>query len=315
MRKDYRLFLPCVLLFACMVFLVVAQAQNAQDAIMMNKKQWCNGVRYERTQWNNYWEGTRKRDNANLGTFTSEALAAMTNYGITNNLNVMAAVPYVWNRTSAGTLHPVQGMQDIAVALKWKAYSTKWNNAQLSLLAVGSISTPTSRYVVDFLPLSIGLGSTNASGRAMVDFQQGKFFATASAAYMVRSNTQIDRNAYFTDHMIYANKVAMPNVANYQLRTGFRSRFLIAEALLTRTNTLGGFDIRRNDMPFPSNRMNLTQVGGHLKYTLPFYTHIELTADGGFVVKGRNVGQATTAGVGAFYLFTFNKPKETPSLQ
>ncbi len=291
----------------------IAQAQTDHDAIMMNKKQWCNGISYEHLQWKNYWEGTLKRDNENIGTLTSQSAMFMTNYGITNNLNVMAGLPYVWNHVSGGTLHQMDGVQDASLAVKWRPVSVKWKASKLSLFAIGSVSTPLNNYVVDFLPLAIGLGSTNATGRAMADFQSGKFFVTASAAYTLRSNTKIDRTSYYTDHEIYSNKAAMPNTNNVMISAGLRSKYLIAEAMISKTTTLGGFDIRRNDMPFASNRMNMTAIGAHIKYTLPFYTHIEITADGSQVIKGRNVGQATNFGAGVYYLFNFGKKKNQPA--
>ena len=35
-------------------------AQTSNDAIMMNKGQFCNGISYSFSQWTNYWEGTSK---------------------------------------------------------------------------------------------------------------------------------------------------------------------------------------------------------------------------------------------------------------
>ena len=152
-------------LLLCLVLLITAaQAQTDHDAIMMNKGQWCNGVSYEHSQWKNYWEGTLKRDNQNIGTFTSQAAMFMTNYGITGKLNIMAGLPYVANHVSGGTLHKMSGLQDVSLAVKWKPVTAKWNKSKLSLYAVGGISTPISNYAVDFLPISIGFGSTNATG-------------------------------------------------------------------------------------------------------------------------------------------------------
>lgn len=291
-----------------------AFAQTDHDAIMMNKKQWCNGISYEHSQWKNYWEGTLKRDNENIGTFTSQMAMLMSNYGITDRLNVMVGLPYVWNHVSDGTLHKMDGLQDGSLALKYKALSIKAGKSKISLFGIVGGSAPLSSYVVDFMPLAIGFHSSTVTGRALADYQNGKFFATASAAYTLRSNTKIDRTAYYTDHEIYSNKVDMPDVFNAMFSTGLRSKYLIAEAIVSNMVTQkGGFDIRRNDMPFASNTMNATSVGAHVKYTLPFYTHVEITADGSYVVRGRNVGQATNFGAGIYYLFTFGKKTTTPA--
>lgn len=293
------------LLLICFAPCLLANAQTEHDAIMMNKHQWCNGVTYMHSQWKNYWEGTFKRNNLNLGTVTTQSVMYMTNYGITNKLNIMGGLPYVWTKASAGTLHGLNGLQDASLYIKWKPVTLKAGNSKLSLLAVAGVSTPVTNYVMDFLPLSIGFGSTNVTGRGLVDFQSGKFFTTVSAAYTARSNVKIDREAYYTTEMHNTNKVQMPNVAMYSLSAGIRQKYLVAEALLYNMTTLGGFDIRKNDMPFPSNKMNSTAAGVHVKYTLPFYSHVELIGDGSYVLHGRNVGQATMLGIGAYYIFSF----------
>jgi len=77
---------------------------------------------------------------------------------------------------------------------------------------------------------------------------------TASGTFMYRDNIKINRDSYYTTELHLTNKVEMPNVAMLNFRTGLRSSHLIAEAVVSNTTTLGGFDIRRNDMPFASNK-------------------------------------------------------------
>ena len=49
----------------------------------------------------------------------------MSAYGITDKLNVLVNVPYVWTNASAGTLDGLKGFQDIDVDLKYEFYKTK----------------------------------------------------------------------------------------------------------------------------------------------------------------------------------------------
>lgn len=294
----------------CTVFCLQTKETNAQtdfDAIMMNKNQFCNGLMYTSSSWKNYWEGTLKRDNQNLGTVSSKSIMYMANYGITNNLNVMIGAPYVWTKASAGTLHGMNGIQDASLTVKWKPVTIKYGKNKLSLFLLGGVSTPLNNYVIDYLPLSIGLGSTNLTGRAMVDYQYNRFTVTGSASYILRSNVKIDRTGYYDTQGRLTNEVQMPNVAQYQLRTGYRGKYLLAEALLTNWTTLGGFDITRNNMPFPSNRMNATTVGASIKYTIKSYTNLALLAGTNFTIAGRNMGQSNSFNVGAFYAFYFKK--------
>lgn len=299
--------IACILLIAGQFLANKASAQTDMDAIMMNKNQFCAGFMYSHAAWENYWEGTLKRKNENLGKVSTQSLMFMANYGITNDLNIMVGVPYIWTKASAGTLHGLKGLQDLSLNVKWKAIKKSFGKNKLALILVGGVSTPSSNYVVDFLPLSIGSGSTNLTGRVMVDYVRNRIFATASAAYVVRSNVEIDRTSYYDTQLHLTNKVAMPDAANYQLRAGYRGRFLIAEALFSNWTTLGGFDITRNNMPFPSNRMNATSIGVNFKYTLPVHTNLAILAGASQVVAGRNMGQSTSVNGGIFYAVYFNK--------
>ncbi len=283
-------------------------AQTDNDAIMMKKNQWCNGATWMYSRWDHYWEGTFKRDNENIGTVTTQSVAYMTNYGITDNLNVMAGVPYVWTHASAGTLHGLKGFQDLSLFIKWRPLKLSMaGGRKFSLFAVGGLSTPLSNYVIDFLPISIGLGSTNLTGRLTADFQSGIFFTTLSGAFIWRSNVKLDRTSYYTTEIHNTNEVEMPNAADFNFNIGIRKKYLVAELIAERMLTLGGFDIRKNDMPFVSNRMNSTNIGVHAKYTLPFYTHIEVLGGGGYTVDGRNVGQSLMFHAGTYYIFKLGK--------
>jgi hypothetical protein len=93
-------------------------------------------------------------------------------------------------------------------------------------------------------------------------------------------------------------------VFNSNLNIGIREKFLIAEVVVRNMSTLGGFDIRRNDMPFPSNNMDATSVGAHAKYYLPFARNLEVIGGGDFVVHGRNVGQSLSFDAGLYYIFS-----------
>jgi hypothetical protein len=69
-------------------------------------------------------------------------------------------------------------------------------------------------------------------------------------------------------------------------------------APLTTRRTLGGSDIRRQDMPFVSNRMDVQRLDARLRWTLPRLPAAMLQVGGGTVLDGRNVGQSTTFSAG-----------------
>jgi len=289
----------------------IVNAQTDMDAIMMEKNAFCVGPMYSYSSWKNYWEGTLKRDNENLGTVSTQMIGMMGNYGISRKLNALFSVPYVKTKASAGTLHGMDGLQDLSLFLKWRALEKKLGDGKLSLFGIAGASFPLSDYVADFLPLSIGLQTKTGSARVMADYLWGNLFATGSATYVLRSNIDIDRTSYYTTEQHITNEVKMPDAMNYNFRAGFRNHRWIAEAVLNYWNTLGGFDITRNNMPFPSNEMDATTAGVNLKYVLPSLPQLSIVAGGMYTVAGRNMGQATTVYGSFFYVFDLSKKSKS----
>ena len=284
-------------------------SQTDNDAIMMTKNNFCTGLMYQHSSWKEYWEADFKRTALNLGTVSTQMVGVMGNYGIKDNLNVLFSLPYIKTKASAGTLQGMKGLQDLALWLKYMPVEIEKGESTFSLYTIGGVSFPTTNYVADYLPLSIGLQSTNLSLRAMADYQYKNLFATASATYVLRSNITIDRTSYYTTEMHYSNEVEMPNAAQFNVRAGYRSSKLIAELIYEGWNTIGGFDIRKNDMPFPSNNMNMTRLGVNAKYTFDKPQGLSLIGGGGITLTGRNVGKASSLNGGLFYIIDFTKKK------
>ena len=64
-------------------------AQTESDGIMMSKNNFCGGLAYTYSYWDHYWEGTYRRDNANIGTVSTSSITVMGAYGIANRLNIL----------------------------------------------------------------------------------------------------------------------------------------------------------------------------------------------------------------------------------
>lgn len=303
------------LLFVIFMYVTApfATAQTDLDAIMMGKKRFCVGPAMMHSSWNNYWEGTLKRNNENLGTVSATSYALMGNYGISDKLNLLFNLPYIQTKASAGTLQGMQGLQDLSLYIKYMPIEKEWAKGVVSVYGIVGMTTPLSNYVTDYLPLSIGLGSTTFQARLMGDYQRGNIFFTTSATMVMRGNITIDRQAYYTDHLILSNRVAIPHATQINVRTGYRSERLIAELLFNQWNTLGGFDISRNNMPFPSNKMNATSVGIKSKYVIIPDPEFSVEAGIDRVIAGRNMGQSTSIHAGLLYVFDFNKKERQPA--
>lgn len=283
----------------------VTWAQTDVDAIMIPKKYFCAGAMYSHNAWTNYWEGTYKRDNSNIGRLTTQMYTLMANYGISEKLNVLVGLPYVSTQASAGTLAGMHGIQDLSASLKWMLVKASVGNGLLSLYGIATGVLPFNNYVADFQPMSIGLHCRSAMFRILADYQYRTLFFTGSGQYVNRSNITIDRTSYYTSTLIYSNQVAMPNATVLNFRAGYRSSWLIAEAVLENSTSIGGFDIRKNDMPFPGNKVNATTAGMNFKYS--FQSGLELTAGSSYVIAGRNTGQSTLVHGGAYYLINFDR--------
>src|ERR1051325_12238465 len=65
------------------------------------------------------WEGSLKRDNGNIGTWSGQTVMWYGVYGLTPKINIMASVPYAANKVSGGTLMPMSGLQDAMVSGKY----------------------------------------------------------------------------------------------------------------------------------------------------------------------------------------------------
>ena len=310
MKKSLHLYFYryCLTICCSLIFVQSTSAQTDADALMIPKNFYCAGVVYTHSDWNNYWEGTFKRDNGNIGTLSANSYTIIGNYGIAKKLDILFSVPYITTNASAGTLKGQSGFQDLTLTLKWLAFQTEIGKGMFSAHAIASASIPLSNYEPNFLPVSIGLHSEAAALRGLVNYQVGRFFVAAAGQYIQRSDVTIDQNAYYTTQLIYSNRVYMPNVNNFIFSTGFRSLKFNAEAIFSQTTTLGGFDIRKNDMPFPGNTMNWTTAGALFKYSFST-SGLELTAGRNYVLTGRNVGQSTTFFGGVFYIFDFSKKK------
>ena len=283
-------------------------AQSPDDGTLMSKRAISAGVLYANDRWSEYWEGTLRRSNGNVGTLTTQSITLVGGYGLTDRISLMAMLPYVWTDASEGTVAGHHGLQDVMLAAKYRLLSTPFTSAgTLNAFVVAAAGIPVSDYSPDYMPFSIGSGSSRASARFTLNFQSpGAWFTTASAAHTWRNNVHLDRESYYANGQLYnTNEVAMPEVFDYTLSAGYRRGRLQIPLAFTEQRTLGGSDIRRQDQPFVSNRMNFTRIEGAAMYALPVPKDVTVRASLSRILTGRNVGQSTTFTTGMFYAFSF----------
>lgn len=283
-------------------------AQMPHDVIYMPKSTACIAVSYSNSSWKEYWENTLKRENLNMGIHTTQSIMPMVAVGFTDKLNLIIAVPYVSTKTSAGNLMGQKGIQDLS---GWLKYQLVKKDIGISLHGVIGGSIPVGNYVPDFLPMSIGLKAKTATSRLIANYtHKSGMYLTAHTSYIVRSKIKVDRDAYQADNKVYnSNEVSVPNATDVAARLGYikDGGRIQAEFFAEHFTCVGGDNIRRNDMPFPTNNMTSTSVGFYGKYqpkNIGFNVRIAK------VVDGLNVGQSIGFSVGLLYQLNYIKKEE-----
>ncbi len=285
-----------------------ARGQSIDDGVMMPKRALCAGFMYMHDGWDEYWEGTLERRNDNVGTVTTQSVALVADYGVGDRLNVIAMVPYVWTHASGGTLAGMRGLQDFTGAIKYDLLETDFTKAGfLRAIVVAAASVPMTDYAPESLPVAIGLKSKTFSTRMTLHFEAKRgWFLKASGAYTWRDKVTLDRPSYFTDGQLFlSDEVAMPDVFSYTVSAGYTRPGIQIPISFSQQSTLGGGDIRRQDMPFSSNKMNYSKVDAFVQYALPMKKNLALKVAGTQTVSGRNVGRSTTVTAGFLYTFHF----------
>jgi hypothetical protein len=283
-----------------------ANAQMMNDGIFMAKGSLCGGVTYMNDSWKNYWEGSLYRENKNIGTVTTQSVALMGNYGITDKLNLMFSLPYITTKASAGTSQGMNGIQDLTMSVKYRVLQL--NN----LSVIGSIggSIPTNNYVADYMPFAIGNQSKTLFGRGILYYTLPANLAlTVNGTYTARSNVRVDREMYYSDKGYFTNEMVMPDIVNFGAKLGHYSYRWQLEGTYDQQVTGGNIDIRRNDMPGLCNKFDFTKVGFIAAYRIPQLKDLQIMVTGGKILSGRNVGESTTFSIGISKIVGFSKSK------
>ncbi len=102
----------CTLVMIISCFVYPSLAQTPTDATLMAKGEFCIALSYSSENWEKYWEGTLKRDNGNIGTFTRQTIMPMLALGLTEKITTIAALPWMQTEASAGQMRGAEGLQD-----------------------------------------------------------------------------------------------------------------------------------------------------------------------------------------------------------
>lgn len=290
-----------------------AWSQTFTDGLMMPKNNLCTGVMFSHDQWTEYWEGKLKRTNDNIGTIETQSVMWMGTYGITDKINVIASLPYVWTKATMGTLRGMEGLQDVTLGVKYNFFTNRTEKSTLKFFGAFAYSMPVTDYTPDYIPLAIGTASKRFQWRLNTYFrlQQG-WFANVSGGYTWRSNVELDRPShYYGDRLVNSYEAYVPNVVDLVGSIGYIKGPIQASFDYIEMYSLKGDDIGRQAMPEVGNQMNFKKLGVTAMYYLPAPKGLAVRAAGSITIDGRNMGNSTTIMGGVMYTIKFGKSTET----
>jgi hypothetical protein len=280
-------------------------AQMSNDMIYVKKKNVWVSLAYNTGNWTEYWENTRRRGNLNFGTHTTQTINTMVTFGVFDDLNVGASLPHISTKSSAGNWRGMSGFQDLSLWLKYKLIK---DVSGFSVHTIANVSLPATDYVADFQPMSIGLYSKTIAGRLMGNYShKSGIYTTVFASYIYRSNIDVDKDSYSYDAVLYnTTEVPVPNAYDAALKIGYLKSNFQAEVFLEQLSFLSGDNIRKNDAPNPSNKLQTTTLGFYAKYQPK---NIGINTRISDVIDGLNVAKTFNISAGIIYQFDFNRNK------
>jgi hypothetical protein len=300
--------------YLCLWFLALviahqAKAQSPTDAELMGSNQSCIAAFYTHDAWSQYWESTLLRSNGNIGTLNRNIVSAMYVYGISDRFNLLTNASYHDVSTTQGTVAGNKGLQDLGLHMKYK-FLELGSKLKIKSFAVLGASIPLTNYNEDAGPTSIGLGCGEINARWTTEFNynNGLFFRP-SLAYHKRGSATIERSYYYDDegghNSSYLN-VPNQSVINLTVGSRFIQQTLRVEASLLTVNSIGGTEIRRNEMPLANANMDINKVALFLKFDPHFAKGFGIILNAEKVLSGQNVGKSNAYMVGLNYRFGKN---------
>lgn len=301
MKKIIRF---TAILAVCFALSFTSSAQTPWDEVMMGRGEICAALIFEHSTWDQYWEGTYLRENANIGTFTRQSAMPMIAMGLTKKINLIASVPYINTKASDGTQAGQSGFQDLSLSVKVDWLQKQLGSGRLLFLTNAHFSTPVGNYLSDYMPFSLGAGAPELGLRGIGGYKMdnGLVFR-ASLAYLWRGQTEVERDYYYENGSVYSSFMNVPNALNFHGAIGYWAfdNRLRMEATFMSLNCLTGDDIRSYNRPQPTNKMEVSQVGAWVQYFIKSDQGLGALAYFNQTINGRNMGKATTIGLGLTY--------------
>ena len=227
--------------------------------------------------------------------YRGNLLNLFAEYGLTEKLDVVATIPYVFTETQSG-------LQDGGFYLKYRPVYKKLGKAdRLAFLAGAGISFPLSNYTPTAAG-ALGQRAVLVPIRGIVQWETGLGpFLNVTAGYNFRLDEirEEDIAIIRQDRPDY-NPTAPPDYATVLIRAGFPAAKYYADAWVEIQRTTGGSDYVPNIPDLPqAYGVSYTQIGGTLYYSENGKNGVLLS--GAYILSGRNVSRVLRISVGAVF--------------
>ncbi len=304
-----QLYLSIPLLCGMIMLPWLVQGQTPSDGIMMQKNQYCVVMLYEKSSFDQYWEGTLLRENATIETVHRHMVNGGLAIGFADWFNLLVNLPYVSTysiQPNGGHFAGASGIQDLSIYLKAAIKDFEMESGTISILGTVGFSTPASDYLSDYRPYSLGFGANELSLRTILEYNNNKnWYLRGSLAYLFRGETKAERDYYYNNGSYYSFWMDVPNAWNYQAVAGawLFDGSLQLEAQYTGIKSVSGDDIRPYNAAQPTNRVNNNTIGLFAHYHFPKPVGLGVVAYTSQTIAGRNSGKSFQIGGGLTYYF------------
>jgi len=285
-----------LLLILTLLFFIKIQTLNAQVSIdcFFNEKGTANvALSYTNVNFDTFYLGEIEADPVPAHEEVNQTIYNIyANYGITDKITVIAALPYFSADNTNGALDPVNntneqsGIQDLSVIVKWAPFEEiKENGKVIYLVALGG------SYAFDYEPtgiLSIGNGAPSFDSKVGLQYNDNSgFFGNVIVGYSLRG--EADNNLGLGN----GDSFNVPNSYNTQIKLGYACNIFYADLWYDSQKTNKGIDTGGDGFfgNFPETKVNYSRVG--LNLFSPITKNIGVSVGAGTVVDGRNVGKTT----------------------
>ncbi len=293
----------CLLLLLSPAF---ACAQGMIDGFMRGTGNVVTAVSYSTESYKDFYKNTTQVQEPNLGTISTQSISIFAAAGITDNIDVMASLPYISASADQGYWQTQSALQDLSIAVKWRPLQVKLPAAgTLSVIAAGGLTMPVTNYVAN-APVAVGHHSTAADARLLVNFMSAfGFFAAIQTGYIRRGDVELDR---LTLDGGDAMKTNVPDALDFSAKVGYGNSDFYLDAWLQSQSARGGTNIGDTDASFPSNGISFTRIGVTGYYPLKFIAEkLGISIAGATTLSGRNIGRSNRISIGAVYEFSLWK--------